>query len=174
MNRLTRRSLLSSAPVFGFTAIAPTTMTAAAALDYGRSDAELIRLGGEFDRLRAEYYPLRDEAHRLHHLWIDTCQARGVRLGSEAAWVIADEVGVVAADHREEPVQIAFDATVTAILAAPAATLVGLAVKAKVIRLEVLAHAVEPTEAEYRAMDWGDETVIRFCFEIERMTGGAA
>lgn len=174
MNRLTRRSILSSAPVIGFTAIAPATMTVAAALDYGRSDAELIRLGKELDRLRAEYYPLRDEAHRLHHLWIDTCQARGVRLGSDAAWAIAEEVGVVAADQQEEPVQIALDATVTAILAAPATALAGLAVKAKVIRLEVRGCAVEPTEAEYRAMDWSDETVIRFCYEIERMAGGAA
>ncbi|RWN59631.1 hypothetical protein [Mesorhizobium sp.] len=166
---LNRRSILGG--LAAATAFVATNHADAAA----NPDAELIRLGKEFDRLRAEYIPLLAESNRLQRVWIDECDQRGVLLQSDCdnGWAIAEEVGSVTADRREEPVQMALDETTKAIFATTATTLAGFAVKAKTLRLEVLPSrwAEEPTESEYEAMDWDEEMPLRFLFEIERMAG---
>jgi len=169
---ISRRELIRSVPPS--LAVAATLTIPAIAEVAKNPDAELFRLGAEFDRLRAEYLPLEAESQRCLQAWLEQCNQRGVSLDVDQASGerIAQQVGSVDADARTIPVERAFHATIEALLMMPAATLAGLAIKAKVIRLAVLFQdhdEEEPTEEEYLRLDWHEEVPMRFLFEVERL-----
>jgi hypothetical protein len=165
-----RRAILSAGAAAA--ALAVTSLPAEPAT----ADAELLRLGQELDRLRPEFIPLKDEADELLQVWLDECHRRGVSLDSDASHAFAEEIGLQAAERRAQPLEYAVGRTTDAILAASATTLAGLAVKAKALRLEALRNRpeVEPTDAEYEEMDFDEEMVLRFIFEIERLAGAVS
>jgi hypothetical protein len=164
-----RRAMLGAGAAIA--ALAATTLPAEPAT----ADAELIRLGQELDRLRPEFIPLKAVSSRLQQVWLDECHRLGVSLDADASHAFAEEIGLRAAERRVEPLETALGRTADAILAASATTLAGLAVKAKALRLEVLPYRPElEAKAEYEEMDWDDEVVLRFMFDIERLAGAVS
>jgi hypothetical protein len=139
-------------------------------------DAELIRLGNELDRLRPIYHAVGEELGTCQKRWIEECDRRGVSLQSDCdnGWAIYHELGAKEIEARYDPLADRFNELNEAVLAAVPATLAGLAVKARAVRLDCTSCRTdtEPTEAEYKAMDdWIEEMIIRFVVDVERLAG---
>jgi len=175
--------MLARIPVaLAMTAILPAA--ALAADNDNEADAELVRLGAEFDRLYAEWLGLEQEAYRLDDLvseqidiqevarsgvrgsqWTERCKewnALRIRTGCEAA--------ITTAEAKAEVI----DALSKRIRAIPAVGIAGIAVKASLLAFECLGVFDQLyfwNGGRYEDADLDTERLHRFVTEMRTMAG---
>ncbi|WP_454684875.1 hypothetical protein [Ancylobacter moscoviensis] len=150
--------------------------------DYRAADADLLRLGEEYQRRRGVWLAHRKECDRLEILANEARDAGldvlvesypaisdGMRLAAlyAARSAIGCERAVVANNEAlDAMVQVADQ-----IRAAPAATPAGLLVKARVLMDEAL-PAYEYLDRSEDERSWGAQCFFGFLADIERLAGG--
>lgn len=176
MQTRSRRAFLNSAAVAavaslpGCMALAP----AAASIRPPEPDAELIRLGIEFDRAEAAWIPLWREWQRHERLWRETIEARGMSLaehGADAVQSVFDEAGGNAAsDANDEALARLYDLR-ERMLAIQPTTTAGLAARAKVLRFD----GVSPFDREKPAgrRENKDAAILDFVALVEDLAAQA-
>jgi hypothetical protein len=141
------------------------------------NDAELVRLGAEFERHYAEYLALFEESDRLA---ADEADDMGLTQGSKAWFELRKERGAETAIEITNDKADELDKIAKRIRAIPAAGIVGLAVKASLLPFAV--HNMEDEIAIKNGtpmddLDWVTECLNGFVAEIRGMarltTGGA-
>jgi hypothetical protein len=169
---LTRRKLLASTP-----ALAVAAATAAAAEGMGVTpmpDAELIRLGAEFDRLFEAWHPIWAEMHLMGEAWQEFAR-KGYESGRFAdimqAWGTPEGVRYEAIiDVNGQHLEV-LDKLAVRIRDIVPVSLSGLAVHARVCWYDCLPHV--KTEGPRKDWDWDVECLAGFLDHIERMAGKA-
>lgn len=135
-------------------------------------DAELIRLGEEFDRLYAEWLPLRDEHRRCADLRDRAWKTGGFKFSADAYNRCCEWSGVIAADAAEEPVLAQLDALAESILVLSASTFQGIAIKLRVVWFSAFPNH-DPAEDEDE-MDWDARCLMLVRREVQALAGGVA
>jgi hypothetical protein len=155
-------------------------VAAAAVARAGDADAELVRLGAEFERHFAEYLVLWEEGERALALVDDEADDKGLLQGSMAWLEFRKEKGGETAIEITNDKADELDKIAKRIRAIPAAGIVGLAVKASLLPFAV--HNMEDEIAIKNGtpmddLDWVTECLNGFVAEIRGMarltTGGA-
>lgn len=100
------------------------------------TDAELVRLGAEFDAIRPELEASNDEVHELQQMIFDETVARRGNLGIDDAIMSArwDSSGCRAAERRNAALADRIESIYTKIKAISATGFAGVAVKMRVLR----------------------------------------
>ena len=132
-----------------------------------KSDAELIRLGAEFDRLHAEWLPALSEWNRLFGVAHEVWKAKNIPFSLEEVLAVQDETGATAASEREEAAINSLENVAEKIRELPASGFAGLAVKLRVLRYDNFSNkdfAVPEVD-----MDWGPRAFHQFAAEIDRL-----
>lgn len=136
-----------------FLAGTATTVTAIAAgcapvaLAATSPDAELIRLGAEFDQAEADWIPLWREWQRHERLWRETLDARDMSFtggNMDAVMAVFDDAGGRVASEANDAALARLDRIAEQIKKLRPTTLAGLSAWAKVARFDgVSIHARE-------------------------------
>ena len=132
-----------------------------------KSDAELIRLGAEFDRLHAEWLPAVSEWNRLFGVAHEVWKAKNIPWSEDEFLAVRDETGATAASDREDAALSSLEDIAEKIRELPASGFAGLAVKARVLRYDSFKNgdfAVPEVD-----MDWGPKCFHQFAAEIDRL-----
>jgi hypothetical protein len=175
---LTRRKLLASSPALALAAASP----AAAGLPQNPVpvdvDADLIRLGSEFERLYKEWVPLWRESERTHEAWWTTIEARGLTWKDDidAIWAVSREVGN---EHAANVSNTALDKVndiAERVRSIEPQTLAGLVVWAKVAKFEAVPLSALATVQDLTAkeLEWEHECLLKFFAQVDRMAGAVA
>ena len=114
-NPINRRQAIAGAGAAGALAI-----TGPALASVPKSDAELIRLGVEFERLYAEWLPVLKEWQRLHEVAYEAWRAKNIPLDTEALFAIQDETGSTAASYKNDAALDSLEAVAKKIRELPA------------------------------------------------------
>lgn len=137
------------------------------------ADADLIRLGKEFDRAEAEVLSLWREWRRCEALWRETIAARGLSFEkSEAAvWAVHKEVGATAASDANDASLDHLDRIRDAIHAIKPTTIAGLAAWAKAARFDGVSNYERDKAPEDR--DFQAAAILDFIDVLEAMAAQA-
>lgn len=137
--------------------------------DVAHPDAELLRLGQEFERLHAAWLPVDAECTRLDELFEEEWGRRGLSIDANlGAWSrLKDEMGFEAALEAEERAFLLIDAVTTKIRETPAKTFAGLAVKARALRFDT--HLDTQCDLPPRDQDWPEHVMNQFIDELDRL-----
>lgn len=176
MSEVSRRSFLHGSAVAAATTI-PVAVVGCIAnpARAAAADAELIRLGAEFDRVYPSWLAAWREWQRHEDLWERTLHERGMtgaRRSTEACLAVFDEIGGRAASDANDALVKRLDDIANAIRAIQPTTLAGLAVWAKAARND----CVPPRDAERAAeeRDWDVKCLIGFLDQVEGLAAGNA
>ncbi|MGB7089512.1 MAG: hypothetical protein WBL57_06090 [Methylovirgula sp.] len=158
-----------------------TIPVAAAAFVHGDPDAELARLGAEFERHYAEYVALAGEMIRIGDRFEEEAERQGIdprhRRDDYPKWVrLRHDVGYEAAITSSNAKAEIIDEIAKRIRAIPAAGIAGMAVKAAVLHFDCLTavdHVGYWNDESYDPDDWGIEQVHNFVAEIRAIAGGS-
>jgi len=132
--------------------------------------AELVRLGREFDRAEAVWIPLWREMRRTHDDWMAVAAKRGLTFrddGIPALNTVSAEVGAEAASDANDHALTELEGIIDQINAIPPTSLAGLAVHAKVVR-----HWSVPLAIRERPVSEREEErteLLRFLAHLERL-----
>lgn len=129
---------------------------APAALASTSPDAELVRLGAEFDRAEGDWIPLWREWQRHERLWRDTIKARGMSFaehGTDAVMAVFADAGGTAASEANDAALVRLDALASQVQKLRPTTLAGLATWAKVARFKGTSLVDRETLARDRDLD---------------------
>jgi hypothetical protein len=168
---LTRRAALAGALPAAAAITLPAMAATAVLAGASHPDAELLRLGAEFDRLHAIWLPLHAEQARLAGVFSAAVTAAETSGGKRLAW---DEFAALRCETGYEPaIERSWDEALTPldslseeIREIPARTLPGLAVKARLLAYDTdYSSRIDGPDAE----DWDVQSFARFLGEIERM-----
>ncbi|MEQ1952473.1 hypothetical protein [Mesorhizobium sp. CN2-181] len=173
---LTRRRLLTSAPALTVAAATPAVAAFVMPND-ADADAELLRLGAEFERLYKEWIPLWHESERTHDVWWQTFEARGLTWNEnqEAIFAVSHEVGNEHAANVSNAALDKVNETAERIRATEPQTLAGLAVWAKVAKFESMPMSVASVqEITANELEWEHECLLKFFDQVDRMAGAVA
>lgn len=130
-------------------------------------DAELIRLGEEFDRLYAEWLPINAERKRLAAIQSTAWEAAGTPF-SIKAWVDScDACGLTPAEDANDAAMDRLDALAATIDATPAHSLAGIATKLRVIRYVAFSGRVLDRADD--DLDWDVLCFVRVQREVEAL-----
>jgi hypothetical protein len=138
------------------------------------TDAHLLHLGAEFDRLHAAWLPTHAEAGRLNGLFEQEWAKKGLSIADNvAAWdQLRIDMGLDAAIEVEDA-EWNFVCVVTKkIRETPAKTFAGLAVKARALRFD--AHLSTQCDLPPKDQDWPEQVMNEFVAEIDRLAAAAA
>jgi hypothetical protein len=158
------------------TALAAATTASVPALAVAGSiashpDAELLRLGAEFDRRRADYLPACKRCWYMEELFNEEADRRRLRPDSKrtyALWAkLRIETGCDDAATRQNELGEQVDAVTKRIRETPAKTWAGLAIKARALRFDTMLDFECGPENE---QDWPELVMDAFVAEIERLT----
>jgi hypothetical protein len=166
-SRRTMLAALAAAPIAGVPTLADAAIPP-------HPDAELLRLGEEFERLHAAWLPVNAECTRLGEFFDQAWDRSGLSLGENfEVWKqLRIESGVEAAGAAEERAFKLIDAVTTKIRETPAKTFAGLAVKARALRFD--AHLSTQCDLPLKDQDWPEQVMNGFVAEIERLAAAAA
>jgi hypothetical protein len=136
-------------------------------------DAELLRLGEEFERRYAASLPVDAECKRLERLFNEEWRRRGLSIDDNlAAWLeLGAETGFEAAVEAENAACDRIDAVTKKIRETPAKTFAGLAVKARALRFD--AHLDTQRDLPLGDQDWPEHVMNEFVAEIEALAAAA-
>lgn len=141
-----RRAILTGAAAAGVVAALPV------ASDTAHPDVELIRLGADFDRLHADLLLVIKEQQPIHDAFEDAVEkfeGRGCRQPVGGWSDLRKEVGVEAAIKRENDAFDHADEIAAQVRAIPARTIVGFAIKLKVLAYDCgLSHRPDAPDEE--------------------------
>lgn len=181
MQTSSRRSFMSTAAVAaaaslpGCSAMSPAAASIIKAAPYlpCGGDAELIRLGIEYDRAEAESLALWREWCRCDALWRETVTARGISFKSseDAVWALHEEVGAAAASNANDAGLDRLDRIRDAIHGIKPTTIAGLAAWAKAARFDATSYfdrAAAPPDRDFKAA-----AILDFVALIEDMAAQA-
>lgn len=133
-------------------------------------DADLVRLGAEFDRAYSAWLPVRAESKRMYQLWRDTLTERGMSLrehGLDACEAVSCEIG---ADQARDANQVALDQLDRIgerIREIEPTSIAGLVAWAKATRFDVITPDALLKKTE--DLDWDDQCLIAFLGQVERL-----
>lgn len=165
MSALNRRALVTGASVFAAAALRGCSSPAVAG---PAPDAELVRLGAEFDRAHAAWLPRWQEWRRLDDEWRATIKARGMSFhthGEAAVWAVQSELGTEAASDANDLVLSQVERLADEIRPLHPTTIAGLAVKAKVACFDAVPiHQLVKPEG---GRDHAPQAIITLLAEIE-------
>lgn len=169
-----RRSLvcgLGTAAVAGAShaACAGVPALGSAAAIPSHPDAELLRLGKEFERRYAAFLPVDAECNRLGDVFEEALER--TRLSSmdtnfEFWGQLRIETGFKAAIEAQNKALDDIDAVTTKIRETPAKTFAGLAVKARALRYDT--HLSTQCDLPPEDQDWPEQVMNEFVAEIGR------
>lgn len=167
MSALNRRALVAGASLVAAAALRGCSSPAVAE---AAPDAELVRLGTEFDRAHAAWLPRWQEWQRLDDEWRATIKARGMSFhthGEAAVWAVQSEVGAEAASDANDLALSEVERVADEIRLLRPTTIAGLAVKAKVACFDAvpLPQLVKPESKR----DHAPQAVIALLAEIEAL-----
>ncbi len=162
MTSITRRNALTGAG-----AAAGAMALAGPALATDGTDAELVRLGAEFDRRCTELVPVTREYNRLHDVARKKWEAKNVPFNEDVYFAVHDETGANAAALRHEAAFYSLQAVATKIRELPASGFAGLAVKVRVVRFENFND--DAFDIPEKDMDWDVRCFHQFVAEIDRL-----
>jgi len=146
---------------------AALALTGPALASVPKSDAELIRLGAEFDRLQAEWLPALSEWNHFYGVAHEAWKAKNIPFSEEEFFAVQDETGATAASDREDAALSSLEDIAEKIRELPAEGFAGLAVKLRVLRYDNFSN--EDFDMPEKDMDWGPRAFYQFAAEIERM-----
>lgn len=133
-------------------------------------DAELIRLGEEFDRLYVEWLPLEAEHAACARLRDKAWKTGGFKFSTEAYNACCEWAGVTAAEAAEAPVLDRLDDLAERILALPARTFGGVAVKLRVVRF--CAFGAQQAHDEIDDLNWDVRCLVLVQRDVEALAAG--
>jgi len=162
MTSITRRNALAGAG-----AAAGVLAIATPALASGGDDAELVRLGAEFDRRCTELVPVTREYDHLHAVAHEMWKAKNVPFNEDGYFAVHDETGANAAANRHEAAYESLQVVATKIRELPASGFAGLAVKVRVVRFENFND--DAFDIPEKDMDWDVRCFHQFVAEIDRL-----
>lgn len=168
MQTSSRRAVIATALAGLAAGCAPVALASTSA------DADLIRLGEEFDRAEREWIPLWREWQRHERLWRDTIQARGMSFaahGHDAVMAVFIDAGGDVASEANNAALDRLDTIRDRIKKIKPMTLAGLAVWAKVARFDGTSIHVREKPADQR--DTCDAAILDFLTLVEEMAGQA-
>lgn len=170
---MSRRAMLANVPAaLTLAAILPTAALAGG--NDNEADAELVRLGVEFDRLYAEYVVVLEEMLRISDRFEKEAERQGIsparNRNDYAKWVrlsydSGHEAAIAASNAKAEII----DEIARRIRAIPAVGVAGMAVKASVLHFDCLndvEHVGYWSDESYDPDDWRVEQVHSFVAEI--------
>jgi hypothetical protein len=171
MTAASRRSVLTAlaaVPVAGMPALADAAALAS------HPDAELLRLGAEFDRIHAEYRVADDEATQIDDEFHDrTGLTPTPDKDAFELWARSRiEYGVDATIEISDALFLRVDAVTEKIRAVLAKTFAGVAVKARALRFNTHLHT--QTSLPSDEQDWPERMMNLFVAEIEWFAATAA
>jgi hypothetical protein len=158
----------------GTSALAGTALASASqALGAAHPDVELLRLGEEFERRRAAWFPIYLEMRKVEKLFEEELAPRG--LSHKHVLLLEyqqlfESMGVEAALGAEENACSAVDEIAEKIGKIPASTFAGLAVKARALRHDC--HLGDEMAMPEEDQDRPERCMNRFIAEVERLAGG--
>jgi hypothetical protein len=170
-NTPSRRAVLTALPAaaIGIGALWPA---AAAGAD---RDAELIRLGAEFDRIYAEYLPLYEEVGRLGGIFEDAVDELELNIGGKADFAVwrhlRIETGYEGAIIAAEAVGCRIDPLANRVFEIPAASIAGLAVKARYAQF--YNHSIDKIKVPARDQDYDVFVLCELVRDIQRLASTA-
>ncbi|WP_442580583.1 hypothetical protein ACSBOB_00835 [Mesorhizobium sp. ASY16-5R] len=128
---LTRRKLLASTPALAVAVATP----AVAACSTPDADAELIRLGVEFDRTAREYLAIQPKRHAAYEIWSSELVRLGIGFGGKDRRYnrLMRSTGYGPLADRSNKLTNALIVLFGQIVALPATTIPGVAVKATAV-----------------------------------------
>jgi hypothetical protein len=155
---------LAAAPIAGM-----PTLAGAAVPIRERPNAELLRLGEEFEQRHVALLPIDAECNRLTGLFDEAWNRGGLSMGDNfEVWKqLRIETGVEAAIEAEDKAFGLIDAVTTKIREMPAKTFAGLAVKARALRFDALLNA--QCDLPQEDQDWPEYVMNEFVAEIDRL-----
>lgn len=168
MQTRSRRAVVATALAGLVAGCAPVALASTSA------DADLIRLGGEFDRAEAELLSLWREWRRCEVLWRETVTARGISIekSEDAVWAVHEEVGATAASNANDAGIDRLDRIRDAIHEIKPTTIAGLAAWAKAARFDGTSHYEREKAPEDR--DFQTAAILDFIEVVEAMAAQAA
>jgi hypothetical protein len=157
---------LAAAPIAGVPPLAGAAIP--------HPDAELLRLGEDFEQRHAAWLPVAAECTRLGGLFDEAWDRSGLSLGDNfEVWKqLRIESGVEAAAEAEGRAFNLVDAVTTKIRGTPAKTFAGLAIKARALRFD--AHLSTQCDLPLKDQDWPEQVMNEFVAEIDRLAAAAA
>lgn len=184
MTNATVRAAATGLPSFNRRAlVAGATLVAAAALRNCSApavadttpDADLVRLGDEFDRAHAAWLPRWQEWRRLDDEWRATLKARGMSFhthGDAAVWAVQSEVGAEAASDANDLALSEVERVADEIRLLRPTTIAGIAAKAKVACFDAVSmhQLVKPENKR----DLGPRAILALLAEIEALARTSA
>jgi hypothetical protein len=132
-------------------------------------DAELLRLGEEFERLHAAWLPVAAECKRLAGLFDEGWARRGLSIDANfELWKqLRIESGFEGAIEAEDKAGALIDAVTTKIRETPAKTFAGLAVKARALRYDTFLST--QCDLPREDQDWPEEIMNQFVADLDRL-----
>lgn len=172
MSALNRRALVAGATLVAAAALRGCSSPAVADTAL---DAELVRLGAEFDRARAAWLPRWQEWRRLDDEWRATLKARGMSFhthGDAAVWAVQSEIGAEAASDANDLALSEVERLADEIRPLRASSVAGIAAKAKVACFDAVPmHQLMRPDGE---RDHGFQSIIALLAEIEALARTSA
>lgn len=137
------------------------------------SDAELLCLGAEFDKLFAEYVELKREEDRLEDIFEEELEKAGYDQKKDRGLVeffrVRNEVGFEQHITFDNEFAERIDEVTKEIRAIPAVTMAGIWVKARALRFD--ARGVKQVGLPDRDKDFDVECLDHFVAEIQQLAG---
>ncbi|MEQ1956331.1 hypothetical protein [Mesorhizobium sp. CN2-181] len=165
---LTRRKLLASTPALAVAVATPAA--AVCTMPTSEPDAELLRLGAEFERQYEAWKPYWRTMHAMGETWQEF--ARSGRFADFMdAWRTPEGDAYEAAIETNNEKLTRLDELAKRIRAIPPSTLAGLMVHARVCRFDCL--PLPKLEEAREDWDWDVECLTGFLEHVERMAGSA-
>ncbi|MET3355930.1 UNVERIFIED_ORG: hypothetical protein ABID33_003857 [Xanthobacter viscosus] len=168
----TRRSLLKASGALGTVAALAVPVAILPKAEAGEHpDAELLRLGAEFEREHVTLASLKNEEDRLNSVFEAEKERRGTR-GWDALTALHEEVGAKEAVSQASDQFDKLDAITSVIRSIPARTIAGLAVKVRATAYDChfsLSFDLPPDQ-----IDWQEGCFLQLVREVERMAKVAA
>jgi hypothetical protein len=159
MTKPSRRTMLvalAAVPIAGV----PTLAGGAA-----HPDAELLRLGEEFERRYAASLPFTADRKQREEKFTDDWKSRELSIGE---WrQLSEATGFEAAIDAETRAVDLIEAVTSKIRKTPAKTFAGLAVKARALRFD--AHLSTMCDLPPEDQDWPEYVMNEFVAEIDRL-----
>jgi hypothetical protein len=149
---------LATAPIAGVPTLAGAT---------AHPDAELLRLGEEFERHYVASLPVNAESKRLCELFDEAWERCGLSIDANFGGQLRAETAVEAAIEAEERAFNLIEAVTTKIRETPAKTFAGLAVKARALRFG--AHLNTQCDLPPEDQDWPEQVMNQFVAELDRL-----
>jgi hypothetical protein len=172
MNPKTHRRAMATLPVVA-SPIA-TAAFAATGPDAELIDAELLRLGEEFERRYAAFLPVDAECDRLKYVFEEAwkrTELSSIDANLEFWSQMRIETGFEAAIEAQNRSFDDIDTVTTKIRETPAKTFAGLAVKARALRYDT--YLSTQCNLPEEDQDWAEFVMNQFVAELERLAAAA-